>query len=68
MTPATGRSLIERSGLGSIKATPEKFELVGTNQLGDEAFATPVIVDSKIYLRVAERKDAKRQEVLYCVE
>lgn len=50
-----------------LRATPEKFELLGTNQLGDEAFATPTIVGGKIYQRFAERQDGKRHEFLVCI-
>ncbi len=48
------------------EATPAKFKLLAENQLGDEAFATPSICGSRIYLRAAKRGD-KRQEFLYCV-
>ena len=48
-------------------ANPEKFELLETNQLGDEVFATPTIVDSRIYMRLAEKDSGKRQEMLYCL-
>ena len=47
-------------------ATPKSFQLLGQNQLGEEAYASPVICDSRIYLRVAT-KGAARQEFLYCI-
>lgn len=47
-------------------ATPKAFQLLASNQLGDEAFASPVICESRIYLRVA-KKGAERQEILYCI-
>lgn len=50
-----------------LKASPSAFELVGENQLGDEAFATPTFCDSRIYFRVATNKDGARQETLYCL-
>jgi len=50
-----------------FKATPERFELVAENQLGDEVFATPAICGSRIYTRVAARKNGRRQETLYCL-
>ena len=50
-----------------FKATPAAFELLGENQLGDEAMATPTICGSRIYMRVAARTDGLRQEVLYCI-
>ena len=50
-----------------FRATPEKFELVAENQLGDEVFATPTICADRIYLRVAEQNGDKREERLYCI-
>lgn len=50
-----------------FKANPKKFELVGENHLGNEAFATPVIVASRIYHRYAQNVDGKRQEFLACI-
>ena len=54
----------ERGTTYVFKANPRKFELVGQNQLGQEAFATPTICGNRIYLRVA---GAGRQEMLYCI-
>ena len=48
-------------------ADPKKFQLIATNKLGNEVFATPTIVGSRIYMRVVEKSDGKRQEVLYCL-
>ncbi|MDA7673501.1 PQQ-binding-like beta-propeller repeat protein, partial [Verrucomicrobiales bacterium] len=45
---------VERGITYVFKADPEKFEFVAENMLGNEAFATPVICDGRIYLRVAE--------------
>jgi len=50
-----------------FKAQPTRFELVARNQLGDEAFATPAICDSRIYMRVASSAGGGRQETLYCI-
>ncbi len=49
-----------------FEATPGRFKLIAENQLGDEAYATPAICGSRLYLRVAKRGD-NRQEFLYCV-
>ncbi|HZR17596.1 MAG TPA: hypothetical protein VFE51_09740 [Verrucomicrobiae bacterium] len=49
-----------------FEATPKHFEILAQNQLGDEAYASPVICGSRIYLRVATRGD-KREESLYCI-
>jgi outer membrane protein assembly factor BamB len=50
-----------------FKANPEKAELVAENQLDDESFASPAIVDSRIYLRTAKTVSGKRQEYLTCL-
>jgi outer membrane protein assembly factor BamB len=49
-----------------FEATPKGFKSVAENQLGDEAYASPVICDGRIYLRVAKKGDT-RQEFLYCI-
>ena len=49
------------------KASPENFELVAKNQLGNEVFATPTICNSHIFMRVAEHQGDNRQEMLYCI-
>ncbi|MBS0266277.1 MAG: PQQ-binding-like beta-propeller repeat protein [Planctomycetes bacterium] len=59
---------VNEDGRGFVfQATPEKFELLAENPLGEEAFATPTICGGRIYLRVAATVDGKRQEMLYCV-
>jgi len=50
-----------------FEASSEKFTKVGVNKLGDEAFATPSICGSRIYTRVAQKLDGRRQEFLYCL-
>lgn len=57
----------EAGRLFIFKATPAALELIGENQLGDEAMATPTICGSRIYLRVAVRSAGQRQEMLYCI-
>lgn len=49
------------------KADPGQFEQLAKNKLGDEAFATPAICGGRIYTRVAQKVDGKRQEFLYCL-
>jgi outer membrane protein assembly factor BamB len=49
-----------------FKANPERFEKVGENQLGDQAFATPAICGNRIYTRVTD-SDGGRQDWLYCL-
>lgn len=59
-TDETGRTFV-------FKATPEKFELLAQNQLGDEALSTPAICAGRIYMRVASQDKGRRQELLYCL-
>lgn len=60
VTSEDGRTFI-------FKANPKAFELIAENKLADEVFATSVICGSRIYMRVANRKDDQRQEMLYCL-
>lgn len=50
-----------------FKADRTKYQFVAKNKLGDEVFATPSVCGGRIYHRVAEVKDGKRQEMLYCL-
>lgn len=49
-----------------FEATPGSFKIIAQNQLADEAYASPVICGSRVYLRAAKRGE-NRQEFLYCV-
>ncbi len=50
-----------------FKASPLRYEQVAVNQLGEESFATPAVVDSVMYLRVASGRGAGRRETLYAI-
>ena len=50
-----------------FKATPEKYDLLAENELGDNMLSTSVICGGRIYMRVAVRLDGRRQEMLYCM-
>lgn len=50
-----------------FRVDPEKFERIGSNQLGESVFATPAICGGRIYTRVAHDEGGKRQEYLYCI-
>ncbi len=50
-----------------FRASPEKFEKIATNKLGESVFATPAICGGKIYARVSRSKDDTRQEYLVCI-
>jgi len=56
----------ERGTFYVFGTDPKKFELLAKNQLGDQVFATPVIVDNQIFARVNHLK-GERQEKLYCL-
>ena len=49
-----------------FEAKPAGFKLLAQNQLGQQAYASPVICGGRVYLRVAETGEARR-EFLYCV-
>jgi len=51
-----------------FKASGESFQKVAENQLGTDTYASPVMVDDELYLRVGERDSSgARQEILYCL-
>lgn len=54
----------ERGTTFVFKANPQRFEAVAKNQLGKESFATPTVVDNRIYIRVSGQG---RQETLYAI-
>ncbi len=49
------------------KANPKSFQLLATNKLGDEVFASPAVAGGRLYLRVAHRDGSNRQEMIYCI-
>lgn len=57
----------ERGNFYIFKANPSKFELVAKNKLGSESFATPIICNNQIFLRVADTSTGTRKETLYCI-
>ena len=46
---------------------PEKFELLATNQIGNEIWASPVVANDRLYLRVAHTEGENRSESIYCI-
>lgn len=59
---------VNEAGEGFVfKADPASFQRIAENKLGDEVFATPVVCDSTLYMRVAENSGDNRQEFLYCI-
>jgi outer membrane protein assembly factor BamB len=49
------------------RADPVKFQQIAVNKLGDQAMASTTICGGRIYMRVVEQVDGKRQEMLYCL-
>lgn len=50
-----------------VKADYEGAEVVSDNQLGNDAYATPAICGSQIFLRHGSDEGSDRQEYLYCI-
>jgi len=50
-----------------FRASPDAFEALAVNTLGDEAFASPTICGGRIYLRYATHDGGRRQEHLACI-
>ena len=50
-----------------FRATPDRFESLAVNKLGDEAWATPTICGDRIYCRVATGSGDARREKLICI-
>lgn len=50
-----------------FKASPDAFQKVAENKLGDSVFSTPAICGGRIYTRVAHFENEQRQEYLYCL-
>jgi len=61
-------ALNERGTTFVIAPNPDRFEILATNQLGEEGFATPSFVGKRIYHRTAEEIDGRRVEFLYAIE
>jgi hypothetical protein len=57
----------ERGTTFVYKADPKSFQPVGRNQLGDSSFASPTVVDNRIYLRVSAGDGGGRKETLYAI-
>jgi len=49
-----------------FKADPAGLEIIATNKVGDEVFATPSLCGGNVFLRVAFYEGEKRSEKLIC--
>ncbi len=50
-----------------FQVSPENFQLLGANTLGDESYSTPAIAGGSVFLRYASYDGDHRQEYLACV-
>ena len=50
-----------------FKAGDKGFEQVAKNQLGDDIYASPVVVGNELFLRAGTVKEGDREEFLYCI-
>jgi outer membrane protein assembly factor BamB len=57
----------ESSKTTIFRASPDAFELIAENQLGDECFATPAICGNHIYNRIAINNGDVRQEYVVSI-
>jgi len=57
----------EKGRTSIFRVNNDAFNLVGENQLGEEAMASPAICGGRIYFRVAFGQKSERREMLYCV-
>ena len=57
----------EKGATKVFRADPEACEVIATNRLGDEMFATPAFCGGRIYARVARMLDGERREFLCCI-
>lgn len=57
----------ERGTTFVFRASPEGYEAVAENQLGDDCFATSTPLDGRLYHRYAKRVGGRRQEFLAAI-
>ncbi|WP_236622008.1 PQQ-binding-like beta-propeller repeat protein [Novipirellula maiorica] len=50
-----------------FRASPDRYESLGENQIGESVFASVAIAGGHLYLRTAAREGDTRQEYLYCI-
>ena len=57
----------EQGQVTLLKVTPEKGEVLSEMQLGNEIFASPILVKGKLYLRSGSHSGGKYAETLTCI-
>ncbi|MEM9365405.1 MAG: PQQ-binding-like beta-propeller repeat protein [Planctomycetota bacterium] len=60
---------MNESGETSVfEANSRGFRLIGKNQLGDHAMATPVVCGGQLFIRAASYEGDERKEYVYCIK
>ena len=57
----------EEGEVFAIKPNEEGLEVLGESKLGDEIFASPAVVNNRLYFRVANYDGEERSETLYAI-
>ena len=57
----------ERGVTFVFRASPQSFQLLGKNVIGDSSFASPIYADGKLFLRHAAFENGVRQEFLVAI-
>lgn len=57
----------ERGKVVVIRATPDRYDEVATNQTGESIFASPIAVGDRLYIRTAVRTGGRRVERLVAI-
>ena len=57
----------ERGETFVFKASPDKYEPLAENKLGDDAFPTPTFLEGRVYARVGFGSGDERVEMLFCL-
>ena len=50
-----------------FQASPDGYQPIARNQLGEEGFATMAVCGNQIFIRTATGSETRRQEWLYCI-
>lgn len=60
--------VFNEAGKGFVfKATPKKYEAVSQSQIADDVFPTPVVVNNRMFMRLAKQVANSRQEYLVAI-
>ncbi|TWT80882.1 outer membrane biogenesis protein BamB [Planctomycetes bacterium CA13] len=57
----------ERGMVYVLAASPDRFDLLSENSIGDSIFATPVAIDNRLLIRTTFNEDGKQQQYLVAI-